>query len=485
MDYMKYLFPKKIRDIHWPWQTILVICGFIWITFNVYFLPFYIWTAGIMRPWYILHGLVPFKDFVWLRTPFDLFLLAFWYKIFGTNPQSYQLFIFALFLTLALCVFFFPKMLDKKLSFYPFIFFVLFLFPLFQNTEEGEIIIGWLSLLLFVTTFLFLKSQKLLFLFLAGIITGLAIITKQNSSLILFAVIATLLFDWHENKRSFGKTLKHIVLYGVFSSVPVLLLIFYFFINDGLDDFFYYAVGFVLGQYRGAPINQGNGLQLVLAFAALLVPFIFLKKHLKIPNTIPVLLTSLFIALLPALLPSFLSYRAFPAFVMSAIVAGYLIYMFLNNSTGKTKTIIALSFVLFGVCIWTFLQSYVVGNTEVKNGQYLKDHGETQYKIASWIQKNTKEDDKIISYGSEIIYLLANRLPQNKYVDPFPYLLQPYDKTSQVFVQNPPSVFVFDETLPKDHKGLSDWPFLSYVKSHYKKEAQFGESFSVYKYHKL
>ena len=57
-----------------PWKIFLL--GFTWITLNVYFLPFSVWTAGITRPWYVMHGYIPYKDFVWIRMPLDLFILS-------------------------------------------------------------------------------------------------------------------------------------------------------------------------------------------------------------------------------------------------------------------------------------------------------------------------------------------------------------------------------------------------------------------------
>lgn len=116
-----------------------------------------------------------------------------------------------------------------------------------------------------------------------------------------------------------------------------------------------------------------------------------------------------------------------------------------------------------------------------KPGQYITDYGEREQKIADIIKKNSTKDEKIMNYGSAMIYIFSDRLPANKYIYPFPYVLYPYDKTTKVFTDNPPKLMVYDESLPNDHPGLSDWPFIDFMKKNYRKIATFSE-IVIYRY---
>lgn len=435
-----------------------------------------------MRPWYIMHGLIPYKDFVWIRTPLDIFLLAGFYKIFGANPNSYQLFVYLLLIILTISMFILKHILNKKLSYLPFLFFTIFLFPLFQNAEEGEIIIGIFALGTFISTYKFLQKNALSFLLISGVISGLSIITKQSSATIAIAVLITIITDNIFKKKEIRGWVNTIAVLILGILVPILSLLIYFVYNNGLKEFLYYSVEFLLGQYRNAPINHGDGLLILIGYINLLIPFIIFRKNTGLSTQAITLLTLLIVGLFVSLLPSFLSYRAFPSYPLMSIVAGYNILLLRNLK--KYKEIVLLSFVFFLFFVWNFISSYFSQNLGFSRNQLIQDFGKPQYEIAKWIKSYTSKNDRIISYGSEIIYLLADRLPQNKYVDPFPYLLQPYDKTSQIFIDNPPRVFIFDSTLPNDHEGLAQWPFLEFVKKNYKKQGHYGESFVIYEYNK-
>lgn len=113
-------------------------------------------------------------------------------------------------------------------------------------------------------------------------------------------------------------------------------------------------------------------------------------------------------------------------------------------------------------------------------GQYLVSYGKEEFEVSKWINENTESNEKIINYGSEMIYLFADRLPKNKYVEPFPYLLQPYDVSTKIFTDNPPLVVVYDKSLPADHRGLDKWPFLTYLNQGYEVVGTYGDNLVIY-----
>ena len=457
-----------------------------WVTINVYFLPFFPWTTGITRAWFVLKGLIPYRDFTWIRNPLDIFLLVQWFKVFGLTGEAYQLLIYALFIVLTICVFILSHKLLPHKPKLAFLFYTIFVFPLFINTEIGEVLIGVLNILAFMAAYGFLKTRSIGLLFLAGFIAGLVFITKQSSITIALAIAFTLFLTNIAEKKSFRQTASVFGIYlaGVF--IPFIGIIAYFAYNNALKDYLYYSIVFILGPYsrlKPYELTHGDGLWMAGAFLAVSVPFMLFWKDIKLRYQLVVLLISLTFASLFSLLPSFLSYRAFPTFPLISIVFGYNIALLMQkNSSSIKRWVVVVSCIFFVVFVWHYIGEYIVFVQE--NGfapkQYIKDYGETELNIAKWIRENTDQNERIQNFTSEIIYVLSNRLPKHKYIEPHPSILRPYSKSSEVFSKDPPVVVVYDESLPEIHIGLEKWPFIEYMKRHYER-ISFSETLSVYK----
>lgn len=468
---MKYLSLKNIKN---P-SCLFFLFGLAWVALNIFFLPFQPWTTGIVRPWFMIKGYLPYRDFGWMRTPFDLFLLSFWYRLFGVSAQAYQFFVFTLITIITLILF-----LAKKA--FSLIFYLLLLPPLFLNIEEGEILIGLYSLLFFVFMCQYFQNKKLSWLFTSGLIAGLAFVTKQNSALIILAGLLTLGLDAHLKKKSLPHFLNKAGFYLFAVMLPFGFFSLYFMAQGAFKDFFDSTIIFLLFTYSKVPMARGEGGWIAAGYLSLLIPFILFRQKTGFSTQSATLLILLIIALFASLLPSFLSYRAFTAFPLIAIVAGTNITLFLKNKT--SRLIIIVSFLFFLGFISRFLGYHFpfVQDNGFHFQQYTLDYGETEYKIADWLRKNTQKEEKIINYGNAIIYLFANRLPKNKYIDPFPYGLQPYEKTSQVFFDDLPRIVVYDESLPEDHPGIEEWPFIKFMKENYYQAACFDKTLVIYEY---
>ena len=282
------------------------------------------------------------------------------------------------------------------------------------------------------------------------------------------------------------KVVKKLSLYVVGVGIPILIVLFYFHTKGAVHDFFYYTIYVVLGPYRNSEVIQGDGLWILFGFLSILFPFLVFWKKNTYSFSVSFLVFLFAIALFPSLLPSFLSYRAYTIFPFISIIAGSNIAMlFRRNSISiQVKLIILVSFVLFSFFTYRFFDSYISGirDGEIAANQLLKSYGKTEYEIVDWIKTNTNANEKIINYGSEMIYLLSNRLPKNKYVDPFPYILKPYESSLRVFTQNPPIIVVYDESLPNDHPGLSEWTVLAFFNTKYKIVKRFDKNLVIYKY---
>lgn len=471
---------RKFNEVFNLWPMCLLFWVLTWLTANVYFLPFAIWTAGIMRPWYIMQGYIPYRDFVWLRMPLDLFLLSGWYSLFGPTAHAYQNFVFILLVCIAISLFFISRALVYKFSSVSFLFFAIFLFPLFQNTEEDEMLIGLWAILLLAFMSLFLKKQKIIYLLFAGIIAGMSLMTKQTSGLLIIASLASIIFNFFLRKDAIKGLLIRMGVFSLGVSIPILLIVSYFIGKHSMGDFLHYTVFFNFGSVYADGSPKGDGLWIITGYLCLLFPFIVFWKNTKLMPQIVFFITLEIFSLFTSLFPSALSYKAFTSYALISVVAGCDILLFL--SLKKHKKIVLLSFLFFLIFIRNFISSYFTYNLVFSSSQLLQDFGKPEYEIANLIKKNTNKNDKIINYGSEMIYLLSDRLPKNKYVDPFPQMLQPFDVSLKVFVDNPPKIIVYDQSLPEDQPGLSDWPVLAFMRKNYNVIGRYKNNLVVFMY---
>lgn len=471
-------------------DILLILACVVWATVNVYLLPFSVWTAGITRPWYMLHGYVPYRDFTWIRMPFDLFFLSGWYAVLGANAHAYQFFVFTLFLIIIGVLYFISRSIKPELPVYSLLFFSIFLFPLFLNTEEGEMIIGLLQLLVFSSMFFYLKKQNIAYLIIGGLLSGLSFITKQNTVFLIGAVFLCFVFDAYSKKTPLFKALTRLIIYIIGFFIPLTGVMIYFIYHHGVEDFLYYTFFIVLGPYRNSVVTQGDGLWIVAGYIALLIPLLFLWRRIPLIASIKLFIIFQIFSLFPSLLPSYLSYRAFTMFPLIAIVFGLycsVIYKKNNNITSVKKIFTGILFISFIFLIYRFFPPYIstIQDNGFRKDHYITDYGQAEREVANIIKNKSPKGEKIMNYGSEMIYILADRLPKNKYTDPFPYVLSPYKDTSKVFFDNPPKLVVYDISLPEYHPGLADWPFLDFLKNHYKIIGRFENNLVLYEYSSL
>lgn len=462
-----------------------LIAGLSIVFVNVYFLPFSIWDAGVIRPWFMLNGYLPYHDFTWIRMPLDLFILSGWYKIIGVSPNSYQLFCFLLYSTVTVLLFLITKAINPKYYKGSFIFFIILLFPLFQNTEEGELLIGIINLLIFFMMYRYLKNQSLKYLFLLGFAVGTAFVTKQNSALVTVVSFVTIMFNGIFLKKTLPQYIKDSTVFFIAVLIPFLSISVYFICKGVFADFFYYTILFLLGVYSKEPTLFGDGLWIIASYIAILIPYIVFRKKIQIEPLIGFFLFFQIIVLFISLFPSYLSYRAFTSFPLVSIVVGYILSLFFRNKSAFAKFCVFTSFIIFMVLTSRFINPYIneIISGGFLYGRHLTSYGGTEYKIAELIKSKTSSNEKIIIYGSEMIYLLSNRFPKNKYIEPFPLHLRPYEVSFKVFTGDPPKIVVYDESLPADQPGLSDWPGIQFFRNNYKVIGRYN-TIVVYEYNK-
>lgn len=481
----------KISPFFPSWQMTVLFLGTAWISINIFFLPFFPWSTGITRTWFILHGYLPYRDFTWLRTPFDLFLLGGWFKLFGVSEISYRYFIYILLLLIAVMLYFFGQKFFATKKILPFLFFVIFLFPLFLNTEMGEIVIGLLNTLLLIIVIFYLTKRYSLLLFIAGLICGFIIITKQNAAGVILAVAVTVGLDSYFKRESFLKWFRREAYLTIGFIMSILGLITYYWYQKALYDLFYYTVKVVLINYRNEPLppgySLGDGMWIEYGYFAILLPFIIFWKQTKLSLQKVIFIFLFVISLFPSLFPSYLSYRTFTAYPIISVVAAYDILLFIHYLQQKNIlrwVIVLTSFITFIILSVRFIQPYllVVQTDGFHPNSILRDYGDNERKIAEWIKTHTDKNEKILNWGNEIIYFLADRFPKYKYIEPIPSILAPYEKTSKLFIKDPPRIVVYDNSLVDVFIGLRSYPFIEFLKKNYKEVGKYGDTLVIYQY---
>lgn len=467
--------------------SILAI-GLAWILINIFYLPFFPWTDGLYRPWLILHGLVPYRDFMWIRTPFDIFFLAGLYGIFGVKEQIYQITIFFLISAISLLLlFWFPKR-QLKMGMIAFIAYIILFFPLFSNSEIGEIIISLFSLLTFFFICRYNGSKKRIYFFLAGLSLGFSVVTKQTSAL---APLLLIIYLYLSNVKLLKiDKVKNIFIYFTGLAIPAFLLIIYLLYKNALYDFLYYGIYFNLFIYSkwAQPWGIISSIKIIIVYFSILFPFLILDTRKIIDNKLKLVIFLLIFSLFSSVLPSFWSYRLVSTFPLICIALSVVVlegyYLFFKHKKNiLSKSILIISMIFFLVFFQFFLKDYVqfIKDNGFSFKQYILDYGENETGAIDWLKRNIRGNEKIFNMANNIIMLRSNHLPQNKYVDQIPVVYYPLDKSYKDIVANPPKIVVFDTSaldnplVAKDWIEMyKNWKFISYLNKNYRLAKSFG-----------
>jgi len=455
--------------------SVFLLLGSFWIVVNIFFLPFHPWTEGYYRSWLILKGLVPYKDFLWVREPLDITFLAWINKLFGLNILNYQMVMFFLFLLISLVLFFFLKKKSLTLALTSYTCYVVFLFPLFLNAEIEEVLVGLFSLLVFFSLWEYTQKRQTWLLWAAGICSGLAMMTKLTSAVIV-------IISWLYLVLTLKQKTKQAVFYLLGVTIPLLIVALCLANRGALDDFLA-DLYFVVTLYRKwmKPWGIKDGLMMAGLYLAALVPAVLLHAEKLIAKQIRNLLAMFILGLLVMLLASYWSYRLVASFPLLSIVLGVLVlegYHLLRGDKRITEKIILVgSLVVFSFLFSRFGQEYLqfIRDNGFAPKQYLFDYGENELKTATWLRDNTSPNEKIFNMSNNIIMVEADRLPDNRYVGGMPCDYLPFEKTAQELSAKPPKVVVLQQTLLDGWPELLNWKFIDFLKKQYVLQEQFGD----------
>ncbi len=174
----------------------------ILITWQPYYLygKVNIFELGLYLPGIdaIYRGLVPFRDFFHLRGPFELYMPALFMKFFGMNIPAIALYFYVgTILALLVCVFIAKNLYRTWWFFYLMVpVLIARTFPRVVFTFWGGMryAVGLLALLCLVK---FFKTRRMIWIFLAGLISAFAIFTSiEIGACAVAGSVSALIFSW-------------------------------------------------------------------------------------------------------------------------------------------------------------------------------------------------------------------------------------------------------------------------------------------------
>lgn len=467
-----------------PKISIVLILGFfVWAYFGIYQLPYYVWTFVLSQNWLMSNGLILFRDIIYHHTQLPLFTLFGMSKILGNTPDMMRFSSFILLVIFGYGILLLGRKISKRVGNISFAIFLLTFFPLFHNFNIEEMMA---SLFCVYATYFYLKFwDKLIpvWFFFSGIFVALGIMSKQSVGLIVFVYLLASGWQIFENNKLIKPAVKGFLYFSIGGILGTLPFLIYYLINNSIGDFLYWNIifNFTIYPKQSVPYAFKEGMVASGWLFASIVPSIYLLFKQKINRTLrfPLgLLVISTIALSTSLLPSFLGYKILPFYPYPLVIWAILI---VNINKNLVKVFIVAGIFLLLPILKYFYIDYLPN--DVFNKKFILDYGEDELRVVKWLKKNTVYKERIMNLGNHYITTLAERLPQNKYVYLFPWLIYPFDKSTKEILEDPPSTVVVDWRSFNDFPVLNKWAFISYVKSNYKSTAKYGtyELFTIEK----
>ncbi|MBI2613569.1 MAG: glycosyltransferase family 39 protein [Candidatus Levybacteria bacterium] len=463
-----------------PKISIALIFGFLlWAYFGIYQLPYYVWTFALTQNWFTDNGLILFKDIIYHHTQLPLFALFGMSKILGNTPDMMRASSFILLIVFSFGILLLGRKISKKVGNISFAIFLLTFFTLFHNFHIEEMMA---SLFCIYATFFYLKFWDKLsswWIFFSGIFVSLGIMSKQSVGLIILVFLLASVWQIRRNKKLVKTTIKGFMYFFLGLLIAATPFFFYYFVNHSLGDFFYWNIifNFTIYPKQSIPYALKDGMIAAGWLLFSIIPSIYLlftkliNKELRFPL---ILLTLCAVFLSTSLLPSFLTYKALPFYPYPLIIWGILL---VNIDKRILKIFIVTGLLLLLPAIKSFYVDYLP--TDAFNNRFILDYGDSELKIVDWLKKNTIYKEKIMNLGHHYVTTLARRLPQNRYVYLFPWLVSPFDVSTKEILKNPPKTVVVDWRTFDDFPVLHKWQFIDYVKTNYKLVAKY-DSYEIF-----
>lgn len=459
--------------------AIILLISLVWAYLLVFQLPYAVWEFALSQNWFTDNGLIMFRDIIYHHTQLPLFLLWVMSRLFGNTPEMLRISSFFLAIAFLWLLYFVAERLAKKGGVTTLIF-TLITFPvLFNNFNIEEMTASWFTLASAYTFLSYWERRNSQWLLAAGVAIALGFMGKQVAIGIVPAMfIASVWLLRHE--RDWQRTLltgSTTLITGV--AAGTLPFIIYYAANGALDEFWYWNFAFNLTVYPKFPMPRPvdesllYGGWMLVSLLGGLVLFLDKKQPLRLRMSMLFLgLTTVFLA--PTVLPSFHVYKLLPVYPYPLLLLALLV-----RSYQKTiqRVLAVLTVVVFLPAASSFYKDYLPHN--LFQPTFIHSYGEQELAVVDWIRQNTTKDERIMNLGNHYITTLAQRLPKNRYVYIFPWLIAPMEESSREILADPPQVVIVDKQVLDDWPTLRSWLFLTTVENSYKEAVSYG-TYSIY-----
>lgn len=403
----------------------VIFAALICFQFFLFFsFEFTAWPEMLFWPYLIGRGWLPYQDIAIAHTPLLVYYLSAFYHFFGVGIQQQKLAAWLVVLISDLIVLSVSKRLvgEKKA------YLTLFFYILLQGYYDGNGI--WFDHALAPLVFLlyyFLQSRRFL---LAGVVFGLAFLTKQTAFYFLIPVMMI------RPGRSFY--VGSILVIGLFVA---LLLSFGIF-----DDFLHWGIGFGIGTL---PLSSGQiSLPSFRQLIVSLVPAFFVLPLITGKKTSPLFPWAL--AGMMGALPRFEMFHFQPALPFISLL--------FSATVSKIKPVTAVALLL--------LLLFIGRGLARDFGQFDRFNTPADQKIVKTVDSLTDEGDFIFVTGYwDNLYPLTGTLPATRpFVPQLPWYLsrpgvrqgvlsdlsisQPKIIVANLGEMNPISKFIFENYTP-------------------------------------
>lgn len=444
-----------------------------WSYFGIFQLPYYVWAFALSQNWFTQNGLILFKDVIYHHTQLPLFVLLGMSQLFGNTADMLRISSFILLIFFGFGIFLFGRKISEKVGLISFAIFLITFFPLFQNFNIEEMMASAFCLYSVYFFFRFWDRLFPLQLLLSGVFAALAIMSKQSVGLIIVVYLLVAGLQFFENRKLKASLIKGSLYFMVGGLLGTLPFFAYYLVTNSLGNFLYWNIifNFTIYPKQSTPYAFKEGMAAAGWLFVSLTPALYIifkekTRTLKLPL---VLLTLSTIFLSTSLLPSFLGYKILPFYPYPLILWAIVLTRF-------NKSLIKVFVVLGAILLLPILKSFYIDYlpTDAFNKGFIVDYGEDELKVVSWLEENTIYKEPIMNLGNHYVTTLAKRLPQNKYVYLFPWLVSPFDESTREILNDPPHIVIIDWRTFSDFPVLNKWPFISYVKNNYKSVVRYG-----------
>ena len=356
----------------------------------------------------ILNGLIPYKDFNLITTPFFSFLAALFLKVFFNQLITMRIFntlIFTIDLFLAYKIFRILKINRLKSLLFTLILYFLFFYDL--GVEYNYLILLIALIILYVEIYntnkygvLYVKND-----FILGLLIGIAILTKQTIGGLLSIIFIFYKSIFIKDKCDTKKFIE-IACYRIMGVlIPVIVFFIYLLLNNSFEDFLSYAIlGIAEFNNKVSYFNLFTYRNILIRIFSFVVPFVLLsiigliRYRRDSKFTILIILLIYSIGMFTGMFPIANSGHFIIYAFIGIITTLYIINNILKSIVKSNKDRIAInSFVNFFLV--TFIVFYVI-NTGIKLNSLYKNNNicinKLNHYLGILINENTIKDIEIL-----------------------------------------------------------------------------------------